>query len=293
MNWNGIPPLASLRAFEAAGRCLNYSAAGRELNVSHAAITQQVKALENHLGFRLASRAGKGIELTPEGQFLFDHLSRGFAVIAEGLSELSTTEAERPVHVTMTPSFAANWFMPRMQLFRASHPETDLTINPTPDLIDLRNARCDVAIRFGTGDWHNVDTELLLPSNFVIVSAPDLLPDDWNGNPQDFLRLPWLEELGSDEVGHWMAEQGLVMPVSTHITSLPGYMMLTALRNGQGVAAAARILVEEDLAEGRLMILHETSRENTSGYHLVQQSGIQRPAVKQFVRWIRREARNG
>ncbi len=292
MKWTGVPPLASLRAFEAAGRNLNYSAAGRELNVSHAAIAQQVKSLENHLDLRLAARSGKGIELTPEGVFLLEHLTRGFEDIADGLSSLSQAEAERPVHVTMTPSFAANWFMPRMQSFRAVHPDIDLTVNPTVDLVDLRKTQCDVAIRFGAADWSGLESRLLLPSHFVIVGVPDLVPDDWQGRPEDFLKLPWLEDLGSDEVGHWMEDQGIEMPSTTHVTRLPGYMMLTALRNGQGVAATARVLIEEDIADGRLVILYETSKASASGYHLVWRPGIQRPAVKDFVRWIRREARD-
>ena len=192
--------------------------------------------------------------------------------------------------MTMTPSFAANWFMPRMQGFRFAHPEIDLTVNPTVDLVDLRKAQCDVAIRFGNGDWQGLESKLLLPSHFVIVGVPELMPDDWQGRPEEFLNLPWLEDLGSFEVAHWMEEQGIEMPSTTHVTSLPGYMVLTALRNGQGVAATARILIEEDIEDGRLVILHETTKTSASGYHLVWRPGIQRPAVKDFVRWIRQEA---
>ena len=152
MDWTAFPPLSSLRAFEAAARNLNYSAAGRELNVSHAAIAQQVRSLESHLGLRLAQRAGRGIELSPQGALLAEHLTHGFGEMAGALRALTAAESDRPLHVTMTPSFAANWFMPRMQSFRAAHPDIDLTVNPTVDLVDLRKTQCDVAIRFGKSD---------------------------------------------------------------------------------------------------------------------------------------------
>ena len=290
MDWSRIPPLASLRAFEAAARNLNYSAAGRELNVSHAAIAQQVRGLEGWLGFRLARRAGRGIELTAEGVYLAEHLVRGFGEIADGLRKLNDTEAARPVHVSMTPSFSMNWFLPRMQLFRVAHPDIDMVVNPTTAPVDFATSDCDVAIRFGRGGWDGLESELLLPSNFAIVAAPALVADNWNGEMEDLPRLPWLQELGTREVRHWLEGQGIEMPDTAHITDLPGYMMLAALRSGQGIAATARVFVDDDVETGRLVVLYEGEREPTAGYHLVWRKGVQRDAVRHFLRWIRREA---
>lgn len=291
MDWARIPPLASLRAFEAAARNLNYSAAGRELNVSHAAVAQQVRGLEGWLGFKLARRAGRGIELTAEGIYLAEHLVRGFGEIADGLRKLNDTEASRPVHVTMTPSFSMNWFLPRMQLFRVAHPDIDMVVNPTTETIDFATADCDVAIRYGHGEWSGLESELLLPSNFAIVAAPDLVADNWTGQLEDLARLPWLQELGTREVRHWLASQGIEMPDTAHVTDLPGYMMLTALRSGQGIAATARVFVEDDIETGRVMVLFEGERVPSGGYHLVWRKGVQRDAVRDFLNWIRAVAR--
>ncbi len=291
MDWTRFPPLTGLRAFEAAARNLSFSAAGRELNVSHAAVAQQVKSLESHLGLRLVRRAGRGIAPTPEGALLAGQLTESFGQMAEALRGLTAAEQERPLHVTMTPSFAVSWFLPRMQLFRIAHPGIDLVVNPTVEAIDFASSDCDVAIRFGSGGWQGVEYELLLPSGFVIVASPDLVGKDWRGPPEDLLKFPWLQELGTEEVKLWLAEQGIEMPARAQITDLPGYMVLTALRNGQGVAAAARVFVEDDLAAGHLVALHEEPDDLSAGYYLVWRAGIQRPALKHFLRWIREETR--
>ncbi len=282
--------MAGLRAFEAAARNLGYSSAGRELNITHAAVAQQVRALETHLGVKLAERAGRGIALTPAGQTLSAGLTEGFGTVADTLRALSAAQANRPVHVTMTPCFAVSWFLPRMQLFTQSHPDVDLMVNPTPDLVVLDGTSCDVAIRFGTGDWPGLESEPLVPSNFVIVAAPSLLKGRKITEPSDLLSFHWLQELGTDEVAQWLAGRGLTLPRETHITNLPGYMLLGALREGQGVAATARVFVEGDLADGRLIALFEVTGGSPTAYHLVWRPGRQRPALKAFLRWIRQVA---
>jgi len=293
MDWNRFPPLTGLRAFEAAARNQSYSAAGRELNVSHAAVAQQVKSLEAHLGLRLARRSGRGIAPTPEGTLLAAQLTESFGQMADAIRSLTEAEQERPLHVTMTPSFAVSWFLPRMQLFRVAHPGIDMVVNPTVEMVDFASADCDVAIRFGAGGWQGVEYELLLSSGFVIVASPDLVGTGWRGSPEDLLKFPWLQELGTEEVKVWLAAQGIEMPARAQITNLPGYMVLTALRNGQGVAAAARVFVEDDLAAGHLVTLHEEPDDTAAGYYLVWRAGIQRPALKHFLRWIRGATREG
>ena len=287
-----MPSLTGLRAFEAAARQQSYSAAGRELNVSHAAIAQQVKSLEAHLELRLVRRAGRGIATTPEGAFLATQLSDGFGQVASAVQELMAAEAERPLHVSMTPSFAVSWFMPRMQLFRIAHPDIDLVVNPTVDNVDFANSDCDVAIRFGTGGWQGLEMEQLLPSSFAIVAAPDLVGPVWQGQPEDLLGFPWLQELGTDEIKLWLGDMGIDMPAKAQITNLPGYMLLDALRKGQGIGAVARVFVEEDLSAGRLVVMYDEAEDTSTGYYLVWRPGVPRPALRHFLRWIRGAAQD-
>lgn len=294
MDWTGIPPLASLRAFEAAARNRSYSAAGRELNVSHAAVAQQVRSLEGFLGLKLAERAGRGIATTPEGTMLAEQLSRGFGEVATAVRQLGEASATRPIHVTMTPGFAASWFLPRMADLNHVHPEIELSVNPTAQLVDFTTTNLDVAIRYGSGTWKGLKSEALMASDFVIVGAPDLIGERaWTGTPEDMLRLPWLQEYGTAEVKEWMDYMGLGMPADAHITSLPGFMLLSAVHAGQGIAATARAFVKDDIAEGRLVELYADTDDPGSGYYLVYRAGLQRPALKKFLAWLRSRATDG
>lgn len=292
MDWSGLPPLAALRAFEAAARHRSHSAAARELSVSHAAIAQQVRALEGFLGLRLAARAGRGLALTPEGEALAAGLTDGFGRVTRAVRALAEAESARPLNLTMTPSFAVSWFLPRLAHFRAAHPEIDLMVNPTSEVVDLVNGPWDAGIRFGGGTWPGIESEPLLPSPFAIVAAPRLVEGRRIQTPEDLLELPWLQEIGTDEVAQWLASRGIALPPPAHITHLPGWMLLSSVREGHGVAVEARVIVEEDIAAGRLVVLFEEQEDEgaPTGYHLVWRPGVQRPALKTFLRWMRRTA---
>ncbi len=291
MDWHRIPPLASLRAFEAAARHLSHSAAARELGVTHAAIAQQVRSLEAHLGLVVMQRDGRGLALTDDGAKLAQSLTAGFGQIADAVDALASAEASRPLHISMTPSFAVSWFMPRMHSFRAAHPGIELSINPTSTNIDLAAERYDAAIRFGDGDWPGVESEPLVVSDFVIACAPSLIEGLDASGPEALLDLPWLQEIGTDEIRRWLVSRGITIPTTTRISEMPGYMMLSALREGQGICATARLFIEDDIAAGRLVVLFDGNEGNDKIYHLVTRPGVKRPALKHFISWIRRAAR--
>lgn len=287
MNWLKMPPLASLKAFEAAARNRSYSAAGREMNVSHAAVAQQVRALESYLGVRLAERAGRGIAVTAEGALLAESLSRGFGEIASAIRQLGTMAADRPIHVTMTPAFASSWFLPRMPSLNAAHPEITLNVNPTAALVDFASGDVDVAIRYGSGTWPGLESEPLMASDFVIVGTPELVEARWDGTLQGLGRLPWFQEYGTAEVAEWMAGQGLELPPQAQITSLPGHMVMSAVLSGQGIAVLARAFLEDDIAAGRLIALFTEEETLGGGYFLVTRPGPKRPTLETFIAWIR------
>ncbi|MEM0945677.1 MAG: LysR substrate-binding domain-containing protein, partial [Pseudomonadota bacterium] len=217
--------------------------------------------------------------------------AEGFGKISSGIQQLTEAESARPLHITMTPSFAIGWLMPRLPLFREAHPEVELMVNPTVNVVSLADAGYDLAIRFGRGPWPGLESVPLISTNFTIVAAPKLLEGRDISSPGDLLDLPWLQEYGTQEVVDWLATRGVVLPKMARVTDLPGYMLLPALRDGQGVGAAARMFLDGDIEDGRLVALFEESDEKSpTAYHLVWRPGIQRPALKAFIRWIRRAA---
>lgn len=282
-----MPSLSALRAFSAYADRGSVVQAGVDLNVSHAAISQQLRALEAHLGVALLDRSGRSLSLTEDGRRLAQALNLGFGAISTAVQDLAKSDADRPVHVTCTSSFAASWLMPRLSGFRAAHPEINLTLDPTPDLMPLTPGGIDVALRYGKGDWPGLDAEILLESPIVIVAAPGLLQGKTRISPAELAQYPWLEELGTTESTAWLKAHGVDGPDKVTRTQLPGNLMLDGLRAGQGVVVTVRQFVENDLKSGSLVELF--CEQARGGYHIVTRPGVLRPAVRDFVRWLRRQ----
>jgi LysR family glycine cleavage system transcriptional activator len=290
MDWRQMPPLAALRAFAALAETGSVTAAGAALNVSHAAVSQQVRALESRLGTALVSRDGRGVGLTTDGARLAAAIGPAFAAIGRAVEELTGADAARPLQITTTPAFAALWLLPRLAAFRLARPEVELMLHPSAQIVELAPGGFDLAIRFGTGDWPGHDCESLIPTSFVIVAARSLVGDRRIATPEDIIDLPWLQELGTTEITDWLRSRGVLTRKRGNITHMPGHLVTEALRRGEGVTATARILIEPDLAEGRLVALFEEDRPGT-GYWLVTRPGPMRPPLKAFVTWLRRETR--
>ncbi len=285
MNWMNMPPLASLRAFSAFAEAENIVQAGAALNVSHAAISQQLRTLEKYLGVSLLDRSGKSMTLTPEGEKLARAVRLGFGAIGAAVADLTQTDQDRPVHVSLTPSFAASWLMPRLPAFQAEFPNIPLALDPTPKLVNPSPGGVDVAIRYGSGDWSGIASDLLLSSPIVIVAARNLLGDRVEWTPQELSQLPWLEELGTTEATTWLARHGVEHGPGAGRIALPGNLLLDALRAGQGVTVTARHFVESDIASGQLVELF--CEPENSGYYIVTGEIPLRPAAKIFVSWLR------
>ncbi|WP_208995036.1 LysR family transcriptional regulator [Roseibium hamelinense] len=279
--------MASLRAFGAVAQTKSLSAAGRELNVTHAAISQQIKSLEAHLGLLLVQREGRGVALTPEGLKLSEGLNEGFSRIAETIEALSKANANRPLSITMTPTFAVSWLMPRISDFREKHPDIELMLNPTASLVTLEPGGVDLAIRYGDGDWPGLEAELLLPSNYVVVGATCLVGDAPAFKPQDLLQFPWLQELGINELSLWLQQNGVVAETRPNVTELPGYMILDGVRRGHGITVMPKVFVLSEVEAGTLRVLFEDIRSEGSGYYIVSRPGVIRPPAKTFISWLR------
>ena len=289
MNWKDIPSLAALRAFEATSRLDGFSAAARELNVTHAAIAQHVRALESFFGQTLMVRQGRGMELTPAGHKLAASVSEGFGVIEAGVASVRQAREDAPLKIALTPTFAENWLMPKLGSFWAEHPHFALALVPGLDLVDLKRDDFDLAIRYGHGNWPGLTSELLAPANYVVIGTPGLMNGLEINMPCDLAELhglPWVMAEGRDEEKLWAKANGLDLEGSQGSKFPTNSLVLSAVRAGVGLSIQGRALVEDDLASGALVCLCEEPA-STLGYYLVTRSDAPSKRLKMFLNWLR------
>jgi len=288
MTWADLPPLNSLRAFAAVAEAGSYSRAGAALNVSHAAVCQQVRGLEARLGVTLVVREGRGLKLTDEGVLLARQLAKGLAAIRDGVDALTGANAARPIQVTMPPAFAVSWLMPRIMDFQHRHPGLTLMLSPTAQLLELAPGGIDLAIRFGDGKWPGVKVTPFLLPDIVVVGTRELIGRRKLTDLALLASLPWLQELGTNEVAAWMKRHGIVPKRPPKITHMPGNLIMEAVRRGDGLTYTARCFVDREIRSGQLVVL--SSENNTGGYYIVTRPGVLRPPVRAFVRWLKQQA---
>ncbi|MDP1669159.1 LysR family transcriptional regulator [Phaeovulum sp.] len=288
IDWHRMPALAALRAFEATARCGGFSAAARQLNVTHAAVAQQVRALEDELGVQLVWRDGRALRMTPEGEKLGLALNVGFAALQEGLAALSAEAGQKPLTVTLPPAFAAEWLMPRLARFWKRHPDISLSLLPDHRVLDLQNSGAAMGIRFGDGHWPGVRAEFLTPALQVVVGAPELLGGRRTLTLAEMTALPWVRERDWPEQMDWLKSIGL-RPDALRFTEFPNEeLALSAVREGLGLHLESAALVEEDIASGRLVQICELSHESL-GYYAVFPPGPVSAAAQAFVAWLKAE----
>jgi LysR family glycine cleavage system transcriptional activator len=286
MNWKDIPSLAALRAFEATARLDGYSAAARELNVTHAAIAQHVRGLEAFFCQTLIIRQGRKMELTQAGHKLAASVSEGFGVIEAGVGAVRQAGEDAPLKIALTPTFAENWLMPKLGAFWAEYPYFPLALIPSLELVDLKRENFDLAIRYGRGDWPGVKAELLAPANYVVIGTPELVGERQVGELKDLNKFPWVMAEGRDEEKLWAKSHGLDLEGTQGSRFSTNGVVLSAVRAGLGLSIQGRALVEQDLASGALVCLCEEP-PSTLGYYLVTLNETPRERLQVFLKWLR------
>ncbi|MGL4321602.1 MAG: LysR family transcriptional regulator [Paracoccaceae bacterium] len=284
-NWRSIPSLTALRAFDAVAQTRGFSGAARMLNVTHAAVAQQVRALEAELGQTLVVREGRGLVLTREGEALARSLSEGFEAIARGVDTVRDSGREKSVHISLTSGFAVHWLMPRLRHFWSVHPDIALTLHPDARVVDLRRDGMDVAIRYGGGSWPDVEARFLTSARMVVAAAPSLLAGLGAITPKDWANLPWVLSKEWPEGQNWLRSRD-VDPSQGVVSEFPtDELAIAAAREGLGLVSESHALLEEDIRSGRLIMLEEET-ERLPAYFCVTQPGQQRQAVRIFLKWL-------
>jgi LysR family glycine cleavage system transcriptional activator len=285
IDWTRLPPLTALRAFEAVASAGSFSGAARQLNVTHAAVAQQVRALEDHLGVTLAVRDGRALALTVEGGQLAAALAEGFGTVQRGVEALRNPGADRPVKVTLSPSFAAQWLMPRLRDFWERHPDIGLSLHPDHRVVDLRREGMDLGIRYGRGKWPGVTAAYLASARLVVAGAPSVMGDRERLSRAEMAAADWILMRDWPEQDDYLRSLGLD-PGRLSRTDFPNEdLSIAAARQGLGLVVESQALLEDDLRTGALCLVHD-SRDALPAYFIVTLPGPQRAPVRAFLRWL-------
>jgi LysR family glycine cleavage system transcriptional activator len=281
-----IPPMQALRAFEAAARTGSLTKAAESLALTHGAISHQIKALEASLGVPLVERAGRGIRITADGERLATRLRAALGDIADALREAGERSDPRRLRVSVTPSFAARWLLPRLGRFLSRYQDIDLDVRSSIAVVDFRRDDADAAIRYGFGNWDGVHAEYLMGDVYFPVASPRLsarLPRA----PADLARYtllraddewwkPWFDAVGLD----WPEpSRGPIFNDSA--------LLLQAAVEGQGVALARTSLLGNDVRNGLLVRLFDIDVPAPRRYYLVYPPRLARsPKLAAFRAWL-------
>ena len=195
-----LPSLDSLRAFEAAARHLSFTRAGDELHVTQSALSHRIKALEDELGVALFRRVTRALEMTREGEILAQGVRRGLTEIARAVASLDHEQVSGPLRVTVLPSLAARWLIPRLKRFRRLYPDVDVRIVGDAKLVDLRARSADLAIRFGRGQYPGLNVVRLMSDAVFPVCSPRMLAEIGPiESPQEITRFPLLHDVPTEK----------------------------------------------------------------------------------------------
>lgn len=292
---NRLPPLNALRAFEASARQLSFTRAAEELFVTQAAISHQIKSLEDHLGIKLFMRKNRALLLTEEGQSYYLDIKDIFNALHDATEKLLARGAKGAITVSLQPSFAIQWLVPRLNAFNILNSDIDVRIKAVDQPDNSLTEDVDVAIYYGRGHWKNVQADKLHTEYLIPVCSPLLL----NGNKP----LMTVDDLKHHNLLHddsrrgwkrWFKQVGVVGanvnhgPIFSHSS-----MVLQAAIHGQGIALAHSILAKPDIDSGRLVCPFNDVLVNKSSFYIVcREKQLEIGKIAAFRNWVLETVRN-
>lgn len=293
-----LPPLNSLRAFEVVSRHESFRAAAEELHVTAAAVSQQVKALEDHLGRKLLRRRSGGYSLTADALAGLKYLRDGFDQLSSAVASM-TSAGQRVLTVSAVPSLAAEWLVPRLHRLRDQHPQLDVLLHASEKLVDLEHSRVDVGIRYGSGSYPGLTSErLFVDEIFPLYSLTMLKGRTPLRKPGDLRGQPLIHTDWTPERGHWPGWTDWVraagvtgVNVTKGLRFSDGALAIQAAVSGQGVVLGSKALALEHLAARRLVKPFKLSLVTDFAYYVVcAKARAHEPDLVSFRRWLLTEA---
>ena len=280
-----LPPLNALRAFEAGARHLSFTKAAEELHVTQAAVSHQVKLLEEDLGVSLFRRMTRKLALTEEGRALMRVAGEALDAIAGEAARLRDAPGGRTLSLSLIPTFGVKWLAPRLGRFWAAHPDIDLRLHHSIHLVDFARDEVDAAVRWGGGAWPGVEAVYLMRAGLVPVCSPALCKGPPALNvPDDLRHHTLLHERDYVDWAQWLAVAGAreVEARRGPIIDDPSVLHQAAI-DGQGVALESESIVRADLEAGRLVKPFDVDLDEHNAYYLVAPPRhFDRPNVQAF-----------
>lgn len=288
-----LPPLNLFRAFDAASRHLSFTLAAEELFVTQSAVSQQIRQLEDFLDMRLFRRLPRGLELTPEGTALAGAVSEALNMITRACGKLADPDAPVILSVNAAPAFASKWLAPRLKGFMDRHPTIRVTLLSSSDPVNFNRQDIDVAIRWGAGDWEGAHADLIAETPVCAVCSPTFLSAGTPDVPLTALTHHTLLQVIHQS--HWTAwaEQTGNREMSFADTLYFGdaALMIDATIAGQGICFTSRMLVDADLANGRLARIKGSDVALAENFYLLVHPDMRdKPKISAFRDWLLAEA---
>lgn len=292
-----IPPLNPLRAFEVAARHLSFTRAAEELFVTPSAVSHQIKTLEESLGIALFTRDAKSLALTAAGKAYLPGVQEAFKQLVHATHQLQT-QGLPALRVNLPPTFAVKWLIPRMERFMKVHPEIDLKVSTSNEMIDFTRDDFDLAIRYGRGNYPGLISELCLPVEVFPVCSPALMRGAHPlREPSDLKHHTLLHDdstytdVSNPNWAMWLKHAGVTGVDATRGPSFwPSHLVINAAIDGLGVALAKKNWVVKDLADGLLVKPFDISLPVEFSYFVVYpQERVNDLRIRAFVEWVRQE----
>ena len=293
-----LPPLNALRAFEATARHLSFSRAAEELHVTPAALSHQIKGLEEFLNVKLFLRKPRAIELTDAGRTLYPGIHQGFGQLRQAVQSLDRLRNDHVLVVSAPPGFTAKWLAPRLHRFVSANPQIETRISSTSILIDFVADGVDVILRNAAEPPASMHAEKLVDIYLLAVASPRLIEAAGGiTKPEDLLRLPLIHDDSIAKLAKapywpaWFAAHGINNPdLSRGLHFNSADHALEAAIEGAGVSLTYRTLAYDDLRVGRLVAPFETLLDFKRAFYIACESGSEdRPKIKAFRDWVRSE----
>ncbi len=288
----GRLPLTALRSFEAAGRLASFTLAAAELFVSQAAISRQIRELEDLVGRPLFERRHRSVRLTAEGRTLLSVLTSAFDMVGDSLEALSGRRASQTLKVSAEPSIAGCWLVPHLAEFQSEHPQIDLVIDADPRLTDFRSGDADIAIRYSLtlSSWPRVEARRLGGVEMIPVIAPELAGSGRPiSTPVDLMQHPLLHEDNREAWQQWFTAAG-AGPVRIERGAIftDGAMVLQAALRGNGVGLIDRDHARDELAAGRLLQPFDVSVPYGAFFLVARRFDALSESAQAFAAWVER-----